>query len=76
MSACTGQFRETALAECQRGPDEPCEHRDAALAYRLDKLGRGVGFDWGALLAWMALAAAFLLLAILLSINVARWWWS
>ena len=34
-----------------------------------------VGFDFGALLAWMALGLALTLLAVLLSVNVAWWLW-
>lgn len=72
MSAYTDRLRETALAECHHGADELCEHRSAALAYELVERPR-VGFELGALLAWMALGLAFTLLAVLLSINVVGW---
>lgn len=68
MSAYTDRLRETALAECHHGEDERCEHRSAALAYRLVTQGRGI--DVGALLAVVVLGAAFLFLAI----HLVIWW--
>lgn len=76
MSAYTDRLRETAAAECHHGADELCEHRSAALAYELIEGRPRVGFELGALLAWMGLGLAFTLLAILLSINIVGWWWS